>query len=241
MSFLRPTRRRQEELLDVGAGTKEEIQESLRDLRRINRWLGGHHVSQKALQALIHKFSLKHFSFLDIATGSADLPLAIARWARASRMPCRIVGVDIQGEHLRFGIEEIRPYPEIQLTQVRVEQLPFRAASFDFVNVSLFLHHVEDAQLEKFLQSLISVARIAVIVNDLERHWAPYLFLKLTQPIFARSRLTRFDGFASLRQGFTSNELAHLARAAHLDCFTVRRHFPYRLSLVIEKNSPVNA
>lgn len=241
MSLLRPARRRQEELLDAGNGTPQEINQSLQDLRRINRLLGGHRVSLIALRRMIQEFSLPHFSFLDVATGSADLPLAVARWARRANLTCSLVGIDWNARHLAFGRSERQRYPEIHLVQGSVDSLPFRPASFDFVNVSLFLHHLDDAKAMTFLQSLCSLARIAVIVNDLERHWIPYFFLKLTQPVFARSPITEFDGFASLLQAFTREELEHTAHAARFTHYQVRRRFPYRLSLVVTKEEAFHA
>lgn len=236
MSLWRPERIHQEELLDHGAGTPEEIFQSLRDLRRINRFLGGHQVSLIPLRRMIRKLQLKEFSLLDVATGSADFPLAVARWARASKIPCRIGAMDINLRHLNFAQESLHHFPEIELIRADIEHFPFMPGSFDFVNVSLFLHHLNDDAIHRFLKNFVSLARIGVMINDLERHWVPYLFLKLTQPIFARSRITRFDGFASLRQAFTVEELRAYAIASGIQNFIVTKRFPYRLAMIISKN-----
>jgi 2-polyprenyl-3-methyl-5-hydroxy-6-metoxy-1,4-benzoquinol methylase len=233
MSLWRPDRIRQEELLDSGAGSPEEIAASLGDLRRINRYLGGHRVSLIPIRRLVRNHSLRQFSLLDIATGGADLPMAVARWARRVLLPCHVVGLDISSRHLAFARETVRSFPEIELVRADIEHLPFAPASFDFVNTSLFLHHIDDAEVAPFLKALLSLARVAVIINDLQRHWVPYFFLKITQPLFARSRITQFDGFASLRQGFTAGEMKILARNAGIANISVTRRFPYRLAMVI--------
>ena len=235
MSFWRPERIRGEELLDSGAGSPEEIAASLRDLRRINRYLGGHRVSLIPMRRLVRSLSLEHLSLLDVATGGADLPVAVARWAQQIHLPCRVVGLDISSRHLAFAQESIRPFPGIRLVRADIERLPFAPSSFAFVNTSLFLHHVADADVAQFLKTLLSLARVAVIINDLQRHWVPYFFLKLTQPLFAQSRITQFDGFASLRQGFTAGEMKSLAQDAGLANISVTRRFPYRLAMVIPK------
>jgi 2-polyprenyl-3-methyl-5-hydroxy-6-metoxy-1,4-benzoquinol methylase len=235
MSLWRPDRIRQEELLDSGAGSPEEIAASLRDLRRINRYLGGHRVSLIPMRQLVRSLSLKQFSLLDVATGGADFPVAVAQWAHGIPLPCRVVGLDISSRHLALARESIQQFPEIRLVRADIERLPFAPASFDFVNTSLFLHHVADAEVALFLKTLLSLARVAVIINDLQRHWVPYFFLKLTQPLFARSRITQFDGFASLRQGFTAGEMKALAQSAGIANISVTRRFPYRLAMVIPK------
>ncbi len=113
------------------------------------------------------------------------------------------------------------------------EQLPFRDRSFDFVAASLMLHHFRDNNVVRLLQLLGRVARRAVLVNDLERHWFPRLFIQVSAPIFARSYVTRHDAPASVRQAFLPQELGDLARAAGFGDITVRRHRPwFRLSLV---------
>ncbi|MBZ5535918.1 MAG: methyltransferase domain-containing protein [Acidobacteriia bacterium] len=235
MSLRRPDRIRQEELLDSGAGSPEEIAASLRDLRRINRYLGGHRVSLIPIRELVRSLSLKQFSLLDVATGGADLPVAAARWAQRIALPCRVVGLDISSRHLAFARESIQQFPGIRLVRGDIDHLPFAPSSFDFVNTSLFLHHVADAEVAPFLKTLTSLARVAVIINDLQRHWVPYFFLKLTQPVFARSRITQFDGFASLRQGFTPGEMRALAENTGIANISVTRRFPYRLAMVIPK------
>ena len=235
MSLWRPDRIREEELLDTDAGTPEEIAASLHDLCRINRYLGGHRVSLMPIRRLVQSLRLKQFSLLDIATGGADLPVAVSEWARREQLPCQVVGLDISPRHLDFARYAIRRFPEIQLVRADIDCIPFAPASFDFVNTSLFLHHVADTKVAAFLKALRSLARVAVIINDLERHWVPYLFLKLTQPVFARSRITRFDAFASLRQGFTLDELKTMSKEAGLQGLTLTHRFPYRLAMVITK------
>lgn len=236
MSLLRPERIRHEEWLDADLGTPQEIAQSLKDLRRINRYLNGYRSSLRPIQNYLRQHALSRFSLLDVATGSADFPLAAARWARSAGVRSTIVGLDYNRRHLDFARSEIHPYPEIHLVTADFRHVPFGPESFDFVNASQFLHHVSDAEVCGFLNTLFSFARVAVIINDLERHWIPYLFLKMAQPIFARGRITRFDAFASLRQGFTKQELKAFAKESGFEHFWVRKFAPYRWTLWIPKN-----
>src|SRR5438477_10249298 len=89
-----------EELLDQGAGSEAERRASLRDLRRLNRWLGGTAASRRELTELIRRLVLKDLSLLDIGTGSADLPLALAAWAERKGVRLRAIGIDCKIEHL---------------------------------------------------------------------------------------------------------------------------------------------
>jgi len=86
------------------------------------------------------------------------------------------------------------------------------------------------------LGELGRLARRAVLINDLERHWMAALCFRALAPVFARSRVTRHDGLASIRQGFRAEELEGLARAAGLENLEVRLHRPwFRLTLVARR------
>jgi ubiquinone/menaquinone biosynthesis C-methylase UbiE len=204
------------ELLDSGGAPPEEVARSLADLRRYNRWLGG----RRVLLRLLELEGRERFSLLDVGAGSGDLAAAVA-----GRFPlARVVLCDLQPAHLP------RAGPRVAAAAAA---LPFRAGSFDYVAASLLLHQFRDEDAVRALAEFGRVARRAVLVNDLERHWLPLLFVRLSAPIFARSYLTRHDAPASVRQAFRPEELRRLALEAGLRRPVVRRHRPwFRLSLV---------
>jgi hypothetical protein len=70
MSLLTPTRIYEEELLDAGEGSDDDVARSLGDLRRINRFLGGRKVVLRALGLCLDGTSTKNVSLLDVGTGS---------------------------------------------------------------------------------------------------------------------------------------------------------------------------
>ena len=113
--------------------------------------------------------------------------------------------------------------------------LPFPERSFDVVMCNLFLHHFSGENARELLRSLAGVAGKAVLVNDLERHVLPYLFIRFLGFPFAHSRITRHDGPASVRQAYTRDELAALASGAGFRDFEVERVPPFRLGLTIWK------
>lgn len=79
---------------------------------------------------------------LDVATGPAGVALAIA-----SRIPCRVVGVDLDQSMLREGLRNVRRAGrdgQVELLVGRAEQLPLRDSSFDAVSFSYLLRYVED-------------------------------------------------------------------------------------------------
>ena len=115
-----------------------------------------------------------------------------------------------------------------------VKDLPFPEKSFEVVICNLFLHHFSGDDAVKLLCRLAGIASEAVLINDLERHPLPYFFIRVAWP-FARSRITRHDGAASVRQAYTKDELAALASRAGFKDFEVWRLPVYRLGFALWK------
>jgi len=226
-----PQRIYQDELLDAGAGNDQDVARNLKDIRRVNRWLGGTRVVIEALSAAIGR-TTDSFSLLDVGTGSADIPGAVFKWCQRRGIQSSIAAVDVSARNLKVARNRLGVSPAVELVQADSLALPFGERSFDFVVASMFLHHFKDEDVVKLLESFAIVARRAVIVNDLLRDLVPYYLTQTIGRLLATSFLTRNDAPVSVLRGFTADELSRLAANAGLDRVTVQRVFPYRLMLV---------
>lgn len=207
---------RPEWLDDLPPGEKVN---SLRDLTRINRYLGGHEVLRKTLAALVSRS--EPFSFLDVGAASGDTGQVV----REAYPNAKIISLDYRAHHLRDAAT-----PKLVADAFH---LPFNFEAVDFVYCSLFLHHFSGEQVTDLLRNFGQAARRAVIVNDLERHPLPYYFLPATKWIFGWDPITLHDGPISVEAGFRVAELEALARNAGLSNITVRSYRPaFRLALV---------
>ncbi len=225
MNFVSSRRVHVEELLDAGRAGDPEVQTSLADLRRMNRFLGGRQVLRRLLREQVRRTGLETFSLLDVATGSADLPAAVARWYPQARL----VGLDFHLRHLR-----VADAPGVFLVCGDARRAPFAPGSFDFVAASLFLHHLTEEETPTLLRHLAALARHALLISDLDRHWLPFHFLHWSAPLFARSPITRFDAPASVQRAFGPGELERMAEGVGFRRFRARWHLPFRRSLAIE-------
>jgi ubiquinone/menaquinone biosynthesis C-methylase UbiE len=232
--MLTPERIYEEELLDAGEGTDEDVRKNLLDLRRINRLLGGTRVVLDALNASVDGKGVERLSLLDVGTGSADIPTEVHRWCKAHRIEPFVAALDLSERNLRITRKDLSSGAELSFVQADALNLPFEARSFDYVTASLFLHHFRDEDVARLIADFARVARRAVIVNDLVRNLVPYYFSRVTGPFLATSFLTRNDGPVSVLRGFTAKELGALAERAGLRRYRVKRMFPYRLSLVAD-------
>ncbi len=232
--MLTPKRIYEEELLDAGEGTDDDVARSLSDLRRINRFLGGRKVVLRAISSCLDGADSKNLSLLDVGTGSADLPMAVAEDCRKRGVTTFIAAADISERNLRISRALLGVSPEVHLVRADSLMLPFAERSFDIVTASLFLHHFRDDDVVRLLSDFGRIARRAVVVNDLVRNLVPYYFTRIAGPILAASFLTRNDGPVSVLRGFTPAEMMGLARRAGLRILEIKRSFPYRLSLIAD-------
>ena len=220
-------RRPTEELLDIDAGTPEEIADSLADLRQINRWLGGAFTTRKLVERVAERTHSARLSLLEVASGSGDLPALISRQLARRNLELNVTLLDRAPTHLRDA-------PAFTRVAADVFALPFADNSFDLVSCCLFAHHLSPEQLPDFLAESLRVSRRAVLINDLIRHPMHLALVYAGLPVF-RSRITWNDAPASVRQAYTAKEVVDLAKSAPGGCPEVHRYFLFRMGVIVWK------
>ena len=228
-----PPRNLKPELLDLDEAPFDEVQDSLEDVRLVNRYLGGYRVLLYYFRNFIKRQPLdKEFLVLDLATGSADQPTVVVDMARQLNIKIKVVALDINSKMLNYANEKIKAYPEIHLVQGDIHSLPFGENSFDVVMNSLSLHHFTRIQAINILRMADLMSRCGFIINDLHRSRIAHAFILILTRLVTKNRLTRHDAPVSVMNAFTPSEMAEMAQEAGVKCFTVNRHFPYRIGLV---------
>jgi len=205
------------ELLDGPLDDEAALQGNLRDLARINRWLGGTAASRHALDRLLSGRTVSH-TMLDVGTGGADIPLALLEHrARSGRL--HVTGVDARQEVLdaaRAIDPRIDRAPDLELVTSDGRRLPWPDRSFDVVHASLVVHHLEPPDALAFLREAARVARLGVVINDLVRARHNWIGARLLLPLMTRNRFTRHDGPLSVQRAYTRMELRALLAGAAL-------------------------
>jgi len=228
-----PPRNLRPELLDLDEASYAEVQDSLADVRRVNKYLSGYKVLLFYVKNFLKQQSLKReFLILDLATGSADQPIAIVEMARRLGIKVRIVALDINSKILKYAREETRGYPEISLLKGDIHAPPFGENSFDLVVNSLSLHHFTREGAVNILRTANSIGRCGFIINDLHRSRVAYISIYILTRLLTKNRITRYDAPVSVMNAFIPSEMSEMAKDAGVKQFEVHRHFPYRIGLV---------
>ena len=197
----------------------EFLDRALRELTKINLWLGGHATSLKGIRTFTkHIPPLKILTILDVGAGGAA--------------NVKITSFDLNQSACDYAA---RVHPSLQVVQGSVLAIPFPHQSFDIVHASLFLHHFTESELHEILRSLISVARYGIVINDLRRSVFAYIGITLVTRLFSRSAMVKHDGPLSVRRGFTKKELQRLCAALSSASFTIQRRWAFRWLVCIKK------
>lgn len=212
-----PKRVVQAELLDEHDAPRGEMERSLRDLQRFNRYLGGLSIYRRLLRRFGDVQSL-----VDVGAGTADnISAADARLR---------VAVDFKIDHLLYRRDD-----RAQRVVADARSLPFRSGSVDAVTSAHFFHHFTPEENAEILRESLRAARKGVIVNDTRRHYVPLLFVRLISVLRFVGRITRFDAPASVMRGYTPREVHAIAERVPASRFEVVRMWPYRFGLLLWK------
>jgi SAM-dependent methyltransferase len=195
----------------------------LADLARLNTIFGGRFLTVKHIERLLDGVPRdRTITVLDVGTGGADIPCAVARWARRMGRRIRILAMDRDAATLAVARRVTASYPEIALLQGDAQALPVRLGSIDVVISALTLHHLEPSAAVPALAEMDAAARRGILVNDLMRSRAAYCAVWLATRALTRNPISRHDGPLSVRRAYTPGEVRALCEKAGL--FDVRVH-----------------
>jgi ubiquinone/menaquinone biosynthesis C-methylase UbiE len=214
-----------EELLDSDSGTPEEIASSLADLRWINRTFGGRATTLAMVEQVAKAMGASQLSLLEVAAGSGDSPRYASQELATRGFDLKITLLDRHPSHVGNGGRSVAG---------DALALPFQEGSFDLVSSGLFAHHLSPDDVLPFVNESLRVSRKAVLINDLIRHPLHLAMVYAGSP-FYRSRLTRHDAPASVRQAYTVSEMREMLRATTASRVEISRHYLFRMGVIAWK------
>jgi ubiquinone/menaquinone biosynthesis C-methylase UbiE len=221
------------ELLDSPAVDPAALADNLRDLRQVDRYLGGTALIWRYLLPMLRRLPGRSATLLDVATGGADGPRRLSERAQSAGYDLRPVASDRLLAALRLARASGARFPLIQHDALAI---PFCDGGVDFVTCSLALHHFEPDAAVALLRELKRVARRGAIVVDLRRSWPAYWGARLLA-LGPWHAMARHDGPLSVLRAYTLDEVRALVVRADL-VHTVVAELPlFRVAVVMSDNS----
>lgn len=234
-----PERSKEVELLDAEHYDPDELAENFRDIRRVNRLLGGTSVILRHLPDLFESIPANQpATILDLATGLGDIPIAIVHWAKRHDRQVQIVASDSSSEILHLAEKETAAHSEISIACYDARSVPLPDQQFDIVLCSLALHHFAPDDATQVLREMSRLARTGVVVNDLYRSRAGYIAAWAAARLTTRNRLTRNDAPLSILRAYTPVELGVLLHQAGFTSLPITKHLWFRMTAVEHRGMP---
>jgi 2-polyprenyl-3-methyl-5-hydroxy-6-metoxy-1,4-benzoquinol methylase len=202
------------EILDSDACSPADVQATLRDLGRVNRWFGGVATTQRMVERAADVSGTKHFSLLEVAAGSGEVPEVVRQKLARRGITLNVTLLDRARSHLPG--KKLAAASRTATNHGVVADalaLPFGDGAFDLVSCSLFAHHLDEQQLTQFMREGLRVSRCALLINDLIRHRLHLAFAFAGFPIM-RSRVAWLDGLTSVRRAYVPDEIRGLLTSA---------------------------
>jgi 2-polyprenyl-3-methyl-5-hydroxy-6-metoxy-1,4-benzoquinol methylase len=236
MSLLFPRRSLELERLDTEPLDPETAARVFQNLETINRWLGGVRATLRHFARFSKVWkSGEQIRILDWGTGGADVPRALARWARRRGHDLHIVGIDQDAVTAQCARRACRDYPEIEIVHADARSFTADPGSFDYAISSLTLHHLSPETIIDVLRSSDRLVKRGMVMNDLRRSWRAWAWIWILSRLCRWHSMVRHDGPLSVRRAYTKKELAGFAQAAGLPYLKTQAHFGHRLTLAGEK------
>lgn len=218
------------------------LTDTLDEIHRVNRWLGGHRTMRRVLAPYLRR-AAGPVRLLDLGTGLADFPAMLLQWAEKENIDLHITALDANPATIKhaahFLDSALSPdqRQRIELVVGDALEIPFAENSFDLVTAALFLHHLEDADAVRLLRAMDRVARDGLLINDLHRHPLAYYGIQLHAKLLPVTPMFAYDAPLSVLRAFTREELQRLAHEAGLDDAQLAWHWAFRWTLSTVKRA----
>lgn len=171
-------------------------------------------------------------SVLDVATGSGDILLELAKLSKRNGRQIEFTGADISPTAIAHAEQKAQkagtPAQFIQRDVIK-DGIP---KGFQVVMTSLFTHHLDPEEVILLFERMKDSDAQMILINDLVRSELSYSLVWLATRLFTRSPVVHFDGPVSVRASYTPEEMRNMALVAGLENCSVKLHPPCRQLLV---------
>ena len=174
----------------------------------------------------------REYSLLDLGTGGCDIPIALVRAARRRGLRLRVLAIDRDERLIPWAREAAAAFPEIEVRLAELRDLA-GLGPVDFVICNHLMHHLPGSEIAELLGNANTIARLGLMLDDLQRSPWSWIGYSLFAALFARRSLAFVDGRLSIRRGFRRVELETIA-ARHLpgSSVSVFEGFPGRVGFI---------
>ncbi|MEX2591437.1 MAG: methyltransferase domain-containing protein [Anditalea sp.] len=225
----------QKELIDDLHSDGPELKQTLKELKTINKLLGGNHVTTDGVKKLLRGTRQQKFTIADVGCGRGDMMRVMANWAKKETLEAEFIGIDANPNTIKLAENNLQDLSNVAFETANVFDTGFQEVPVDIITCSLFTHHFTEEELVPMFLSFRKKARIGLVINDLHRHPLAYHSIKILAGIFSKSKQVKNDGPLSVLRSFHKQELASILQMAGWEKFQITWHWAFRWQVICFK------
>ena len=227
------TRSSEIEIMDDLSSSGEIIDQTLRELEFINKWLGGNQVTINALDKLHRKGMLKsQVNIADLGCGGGDMLQLVNRWAEKKSVQVELLGIDANPNIASYARQHVL-LPNATFQAIDIFSEEFHRLRFDVVMATLFFHHFTQDQLIGFFQQLKTQTSTAIIINDIHRHPLAFHSIRILTRAFSKSSMVIHDAPLSVMRAFSKAELLEIFEKAGFQHYSLTWKWAFRWQAIL--------
>ncbi|MEL6304249.1 MAG: methyltransferase domain-containing protein [Bacteroidota bacterium] len=229
-------RSRQPELMDDPNLRTPSLEEAYQDINRCNRLLGGDGITLQGVWQLVKEDITKEYVILDMGCGDGTILRKLSSFLSKRSVQSKLIGVDLRDDVLEIARKKSEGFPNIQFEKRDILKTG-PEFSCDIVINTLTMHHFEEERLLDFLNAFIQLARVGVVINDLQRSRLAYTLFKVFSFFFIKTKIAKVDGLISISKGFRKSELVAIAENIPNMTHTISWKWAFRYLWIMKSKS----
>lgn len=211
--------------LEVGG---DFLEQALKELRIINRLLGGNYVTTQGIGHFVKKHPQSSYTIADIGCGGGDMIRVMHDWANNQNLTCSFIGIDANANTIARAEENLKDLKQATFRTQNIFDPDFAEEKVDLVTCTLFTHHFNDEEMLLLLRAFRKKAKLGIIINDLHRHPLAYHSIKLLTRAFSKSEMVKNDGPLSVLRGFKRKEMESLLKKSGFQSYSITWNWAFR-------------
>lgn len=237
ITFSNKYRSAQTEIMDDLDFQGVEMKNLLKDLKVVNKWLGGNTITIDGINKLLQDHSkAEKVTILDIGCGDGELLRKCADFGNQNNFNFNCIGLDFNENILTYAKESSTSYPNIKFRKVDVFLEENLIPNCDIAVCTLFLHHFNNKEIEGLLKKLMHKITIGAVINDLHRNKQAFNLFKLVSTLFLKTKTAKHDGLVSIARGFKKDELEKISRQIPNQKSKIQWRWAYRYQWILKKS-----
>ena len=214
----------------------EELEKTLRDLDKVNRWLGGNNITVEGVEKLLKSCCYtRPIRVIDVGCGNGSILKEVADFGRKKGVKFELLGIDANQNAMTIAENNLSAYPEVSFKGMDVFSEEFEALEADIILCTLTLHHFHNGQIKELLRIFLKKAGLGVVINDLKRSKAAYYLFQAFCAAFRIREINRKDGLTSILRSFRKKELMSFGEGLEVSRQEVNSKWAFRYQWILYK------